>query len=830
MRHRYPLNLRSQPWWLLFTVLLFSPVVLVAQTITGFTPSSGAPGTAVTITGTNLASVTGLAFNGVPTTGITPVSSTTLTVYVPVSATSGPLKATSPSGSGTSAASFTVTPSKPNLTVAVTPAGPLSACGGPTLTAVASTKPFALAGSGLVGNPDVTVLQPDGKILVAGNIDSYNGTTRGGILRLNADGSLDPTFAPTGTGIDYDILAMVLQPDGKILIGGQFTTYNGATCRYLTRLNANGTRDASFNLTGTGINSFVRALALQPDGKILVGGTFSNYNSTIRNVVLRLNADGSLDTSFVLPGTGIVGTIWTLAVQPNGRVLVGGSIDRFNGAANAGSLVRLFPDGSYDAAFHIAPMSGSTVLQQALQPDNKILVSGAIYGPNGRQQSIARLNTDGSLDYSFSPTGSGLNSAVQQMAVQPDGKIRVVGNFNEYNGIVHNYTARLNADGTLDNTYTATGTGPSYAIQDMALQPDGKAVMVGSFGSYNGSGTGKIIRLNADGTLDATLTPATNATYAWSPTGTTGATVVPTAAGGTYQAVATVNGNVFLSNSVTVTSCLNAPVINGFSPASGPVGTVLTINGANLSGTTSITFAGTTNTTVTSGFVVTGGTQITGVVVPAGAQTGPFSVATSGGTGSSPSSFTVTTPTISGLSPASVLVGSGGFTLTVSGSDFVRGAVVSFNNVSLPTTYVSATQLTATVPATAVTTAGSYPVRVANSTVSGNSTSVATAFAVLVPAPTITSFTPVSGQAGTAVTVTGTNLTGATAVTLNGANISSFAVSSATTLIFTVHGRKRWHLHGGLGAGHHGRVADAQRAQRRALECGAGYLQPGPGQ
>ncbi|RZK29929.1 MAG: hypothetical protein EOO63_07955, partial [Hymenobacter sp.] len=264
MRQHYPFFLSGRPWWLYLAVLLCSPAVLVAQTITGFTPSSGLPGTAVTVTGTNLAGVTGLAFNGVPTAGITSVSNTSLTVYVPVRATSGPLRATSPSGSGTSAASFTVTPAKPDLTVAVTPAGPVSACGGPTLTAVASTKPFALAGSGLVGYPDVTVLQPDGKILVAGNIDSYNGTTRGGILRLNADGSLDTSFAPTGSGIDYDILAMVLQPDGKILIGGQFTTYNGASCRYLTRLNANGTRDASFNLVGTGLNNAVRTLALQP--------------------------------------------------------------------------------------------------------------------------------------------------------------------------------------------------------------------------------------------------------------------------------------------------------------------------------------------------------------------------------------------------------------------------------------------------------------------------------------------------------------------------------------------------------------------------------------
>ncbi|RZL04713.1 MAG: hypothetical protein EOO62_20665, partial [Hymenobacter sp.] len=210
-----------QRWGLLFTLVLLRVTAVVAQTITSITPSFGIPGAVVTVTGTNLANVTGLSFNGVPTTGITRISSTSLTAYVPVNATSGPLKVTSPSGSGTSNASFAVGPARADVTVAVTPAGPLSACGGPTLTAIASTKPFKLAGSGVGGYPHVVALQPDGKILVGGYFDTFNGVARGGVLRLNADGSLDPTFAPTGSGLNYDVDAMVLQPDGKVLVGGR---------------------------------------------------------------------------------------------------------------------------------------------------------------------------------------------------------------------------------------------------------------------------------------------------------------------------------------------------------------------------------------------------------------------------------------------------------------------------------------------------------------------------------------------------------------------------------------------------------------------------------
>jgi len=187
------------------------------------------------------------------------------------------------------------------------------------------------------------------------------------------------------------------------------------------------------------------------------------------------------------------------------------------------------------------------------------------------------------------------------------------------------------------------------------------------------------------------------------------------------------------------------------------------------------------------GFTVNAaGTQLTSLVVPAGAQTGPFSITTSGGVGSSPGSFTVTAPVITSLSPASVVAGSGALTLTVNGANFVRGATVSLNGLNLSTTYVSATQLTAQVSNAATTTAGSYPVRVANSAVSGSSTSAAATFTVTVSVPTIASFTPANGLANTAVTVTGTNLTGATAVTLNGVSIPSFVVANATTLIFTV--------------------------------------------
>src|SRR5207253_1273288 len=111
-------------------------------------------------------------------------------------------------------------------------------------------------------------------------------------------GTRDTSFNPAGTGADFDVLAVTLQPDGKIVIGGNFTTYNGdpATSHNIMRLNSDGTRDTTFNAGGLGTDNTVRALAIQPDGKIVIGGEFTAYNgdTTTSHYVMRLNVDGSL--------------------------------------------------------------------------------------------------------------------------------------------------------------------------------------------------------------------------------------------------------------------------------------------------------------------------------------------------------------------------------------------------------------------------------------------------------------------------------------------------------------------------------------------------------
>src|SRR5690606_36450331 len=147
-----------------------------------------------------------------------------------------------------------------------------------------------------------TVIQADGKIIVGGDFTSFNGTIINRIARLNTDGTLDTDFNP-GTGFNYGVRSTVIQVDGKIIVGGGFTSFNGTIINRIARLNTDGTLDTDFN-PGTGFSSGVYSTALQVDGKIIVGGDFTSFNGVSRGRIARLNTDGTLDTDFN-PGTGV---------------------------------------------------------------------------------------------------------------------------------------------------------------------------------------------------------------------------------------------------------------------------------------------------------------------------------------------------------------------------------------------------------------------------------------------------------------------------------------------------------------------------------------------
>jgi uncharacterized delta-60 repeat protein len=333
------------------------------------------------------------------------------------------------------------------------------------------------------------------------------GAVRNGIARLNTDGTVDTTFDPgTGATGDYEsVLSLALQPDGKVLIGGGFTNVNGISRNRIARLNVDGTLDATFN-PGTGATTFpglpwVYSVALQTDGKVLIGGNFTSFNGVGRNRIARLNADGSLDTSFN-PGSGAGATVRCVALQPDGKVLIGGMFTSVNGVSR-NRIARLNSNGSLDTGFNPGTGANSHVASVAVQADGKVLFGGLFTSVNGATRyGIARLLTSGSVDNSFTAETSQYpydSSAYPVFCffVEAGGKVLIGGEFPEINGVSRNGIARLNADGSLDTGFDP-GTGHIGIGYSIAVAPDGRILIGGEFGFVNGIVRNHVARLHGD--------------------------------------------------------------------------------------------------------------------------------------------------------------------------------------------------------------------------------------------------------------------------------------------------------------------------------------------
>jgi uncharacterized delta-60 repeat protein len=343
-----------------------------------------------------------------------------------------------------------------------------------------------------------TAVQTDGKIIIGGTFTSYNGIARNRIARLNADGSLDTSFNP-GTGADDLVYTIAVQPDGKIVIGGSFTTFNGNSRNSIARLNANGSLDMSFN-PGTGANGNLWTVALQPDGKLIIGGGFSLYNGTTCGNIARLNSTGSLDGSFNT-GTGTSSGIRSAVVQADGKTVIIGDFSSYNGISR-NYVARLHSNGNLDLSLNMSAALGGLFSKEALavQADGKIIFGGLVSSNQGASgNGIIRINPDGSLDTSFN-TGTGADAPVWTIKLLPNGKIILGGEFWNFNGISRKSIACLNADGSLDLSFNP-GTGADRFVFTTAVQLDGKIIIGGSFNNFNGTGRNSIARLNGGSIL-----------------------------------------------------------------------------------------------------------------------------------------------------------------------------------------------------------------------------------------------------------------------------------------------------------------------------------------
>jgi uncharacterized delta-60 repeat protein len=307
-------------------------------------------------------------------------------------------------------------------------------------------------GTGANNTINAMAIQSDGKIVIGGTFTTYNGTTRNRIARINSDGSLDTGFDSGGAGASSSINAIAIQSDGKIVIGGQFTTYQGTTRNRIARINSNGNLDTGFT-PGTGAgSSAIYAIAIQSDGKILIGGGFTTYNGTTRNSIARINTDGSLDTGFD-PGTGADNFIRAFAIQSDGKIVIGGQFTTYNGTAR-NRIARINTDGSLDTGFD--PGSGITVTFEfinamAIQSDGKVVIGGQFTSYNGTARTrIARI-------LNCTATTVSANSSSSSICIGASATLSGTG-ATTYAWQPGNLTGSPSVSPSSTTTYTVTGT------------------------------------------------------------------------------------------------------------------------------------------------------------------------------------------------------------------------------------------------------------------------------------------------------------------------------------------------------------------------------------
>ncbi|MBK8811665.1 MAG: VCBS repeat-containing protein [Acidobacteria bacterium] len=390
---------------------------------------------------------------------------------------------------------------------------------------------------------DVIAVQADGRVFatIAGQV--IGGFHSGYLVRLNSDGSVDTSF----TQIAYDggriifgyVRGFELDPNGRFYMAiVTFSAFSSSIS--LRRYAPDGTVDTTWEAPTFGPSGSLQNigdLALQPGGALLVSGTFTSVNGVAKTNLVRILPAGNVDLNFTatVPGIGGVGEI---AILQNGKIL----------ATAAGLLVRLNADGSTDSGF-THPVGITSVANRFVLDSAERIVA---YAQSGSVYRLFRLQSNGPVDTGFNPNLTILAETYTQ-AVQSDGKLIVAGTFSQINGTPKSSIGRLNSDGTLDGSFDG-GTGFDLPPISLSVQNDGKIIAAGGFNSYNGISLPGLARLNNDGSLDQTFTPTVASVY--------GATVLSdgkiliygpftTVNGVTRERLVKLNGDGSLDNSVT---------------------------------------------------------------------------------------------------------------------------------------------------------------------------------------------------------------------------------------------------------------------------------------
>ncbi|MCB0408933.1 MAG: T9SS type A sorting domain-containing protein [Flavobacteriales bacterium] len=369
-------------------------------------------------------------------------------------------------------------------------------------------------------------------------------------LSFSQPGSLDFSFNSIGT---MNVLTSCIQPDGKILVGG-------SVAPYILRYNTDGSIDSTF-ITTTNYNVYI--IKIQNDGKILVGGGFTTVNGISKIGLVRLNDNGSIDSTFNI-GTGPNSLVYDISIQNNNKLIVAGKFSSFNGVQKI-NIIRLYINGSIDSSFNsnlYYDFQYSSVYRVKLQANNKILITGIIFSNDSNIASLKglyRLNNDGSFDTSFNISDIGApaqQEPISSIVIQDNGNIIISGFFNSYNGINANNIISLNSNGSINQFFNSLGS--DGFINTIEILPNNKLLVGGSFSNFNGAPINKLICLNEDGSTDSNF-------------------IIGTGVGGTYISTinATTNGKIYVGGSFYDYNGINRNNIARLNGYNGLYGTII---------------------------------------------------------------------------------------------------------------------------------------------------------------------------------------------------------------------------------------------------------------
>lgn len=369
------------------------------------------------------------------------------------------------------------------------------------------------ARTGVAGPVYALAVQSDGRILVAGRFDSVQGQLRTALARLEADGRLDPAFAPPlggGGPTGPTVYALAVQPDGRILLTGSFETVAGQPRDGLARLEPDGRLDKSFD-PGAGLNGGTGfALALEPDGRIWIGGNFARVDTVPTRSVARLEPNGRVDADFEaeVHWGEEPGQVFAVAPAPGGGVYVGGRFDTVHEQPLA-HLARLSPDGRPDPDFALrGELWGGpeTVFEVLVTPEGGVIAAGGFDSVGDLARAgLVKVTPAGEVVESFDPGLQWTDTPrVHRVLRQPDGRLLVVGGFSKVGDQPRQGVARLRPDGPLDESFSSAGLRfeAEARVHALGREPSGALLVAGDFERVNGWFQPGLARLLPDGQVD----------------------------------------------------------------------------------------------------------------------------------------------------------------------------------------------------------------------------------------------------------------------------------------------------------------------------------------